>query len=238
MHLFFTPDISSTSEYILNEDESKHCIRVLRLQKGDKVILIDGKGGKYDATIEDDNVKRCKVSIINIHKEKQRATYSLRLAIAPTKNNDRLEWFIEKATEIGIDEISLIQCEHSERITVKAERMERVAISAIKQSVKSFLPKINGIITLKEFLKQTKTITGHKFIAHCYEPFTEKKHIKNLYIKNNDVLVLIGPEGDFTIDEVKQALNEGFQEISLGNSRLRTETAALYAITALNIANN
>lgn len=247
MHVFYTPDIQLTPlpfgerlreglHYTLNEEESKHCVRVLRLSEGDKIQLIDGNGGFYQAEITDNNPKRCSVKIIESKKEVGKRNWQLHIAIAPTKNMDRLEWFIEKATEIGIDEVSLIDCKNSERTIVKTERIEKVAISAIKQSLKAYLPKINAVIDYKNFIALTKDFKGEKFIAHCQSSGT-LSHIKSQYTPKQNTLVLIGPEGDFTVDEVKLALDNGFKEISLGESRLRTETAALYACATLNVLN-
>lgn len=251
MHLFYTPDLllthlrfgESLKEGLLNEEESKHCIRVLRLTAGAKIILIDGKGGWYEAEITDDNPKRCKVSITHTIKEFGKHHQQLHIAIAPTKNMDRLEWFTEKAIEIGIDEISIIDCQNSERTIVKTERLNKVAIAAIKQSLKAYLPKINEVLDYKKFITSTKSFTGQKFIAHCHpdQPdgggTRERKHLKKLYRQNSDVLILIGPEGDFSVDEVQLAVDNGFAEISLGTSRLRSETAALYACATINILN-
>lgn len=247
MHLFYTPDILSNPlslsnrvgegfHYTLNEEESKHSIRVLRLTIGAKIILIDGQGGWYEAQITDDNPKRCSVAITKTITEFGKRNFHLQIAIAPTKNMDRLEWFTEKAIEIGIDEISIINCKNSERTVVKTERLNKVAVSAIKQSLKAYMPKINEVIDYKKFIASTSDFTGQKFIAHCYEGEI-KPHLKSLYQLGNDVLILIGPEGDFSVDEVKMALSNGFKEINLGNSRLRTETAALYAGTTINILN-
>ena len=222
MHLFYTPDINSHT-YTLNEEESKHCVRVLRLNEGDKIQLIDGNGGFYDG------------EIIDTKKEVGKRNWHLHIAIAPTKNMDRLEWFVEKATEMGIDEISLIDCKNSERSIVKTERIQKVAISAIKQSLKAYLPKINDVVDLKKFIATTKDFKGEKFIAHCQS--AGLSHIKSQYTPKQNALILIGPEGDFTIEEVKLALDNGFKEVGLGESRLRTETAALYACAALNVAN-
>ncbi len=235
MHLFYTPDITADS-YTLNEEESKHCIRVLRLNRGDKIILIDGKGGWYDAEIYDDNPKHCVVTITHTIKEYGKRNFHLHIAIAPTKNMDRLEWFIEKATEIGVDEISIIDCKNCERSVVKTDRLNKVAIAAVKQSLKAYLPKVNEMIDFKKFIASTVNFTGQKFIAHCYESET-KQHLKALYKREADVLILIGPEGDFSMDEVKLADSMGYNEINLGSSRLRTETAALYACTVINILN-
>lgn len=234
MHLFYTPDIASDN-YTLNEEESKHCIRVLRLSIGDKIELIDGIGGWYEAEITDDNAKRCSVKIIQTKKNVGKRNWQLHIAIAPTKSMDRLEWFLEKATEIGIDEVSLIDCNNSERVVVKIERLNKVAVSAIKQSLKAYLPKVNEVVDFKKFIASTNNFTGQKFIAHCSEGL--RPHLKDLYQKGSNTLILIGPEGDFSTEEVNLALDNGFKEISLGASRLRTETAALYACTTVNVLN-
>lgn len=236
MHLFYTPDIVS-STYTLSEEESKHAIRVLRLKIGDKIQLIDGKGGWYEAVITDDHQKHCCVSITETKKEVGKRNWSLHIAIAPTKSNDRTEWFMEKAVEINIDEVSLLDCQNSERTVVKTERLEKVSISAVKQSLKAYAPIINDINDYKRFIAASKEIIAQKFIAHCnYRGVLP--HLKTVYTPGENALVLIGPEGDFTLEEVKLALDNGFKEISLGNSRLRTETAALYACTTINILNN
>ena len=239
MHLFYTPNVSFP-EYTLNEEESKHCIRVLRLTVGDKVVLIDGKGGWYEGEIILDHPKRCGIKILNQQKEVGKRSFRLQLAIAPTKNMDRLEWFAEKATEIGIDTISLLNCQHSERVVVKNERIEKVLIAAMKQSQHAYLPHLNELIDFKKFISSNQAFKGQKFIAHCHTPVTDKGklHLKKLYQPLTDVLILIGPEGDFSLDEVKYALSNGFQEISLGTSRLRTETAALTACLTVHIVNS
>jgi 16S rRNA (uracil1498-N3)-methyltransferase len=234
MHLFYTPDIAAPN-YVLNEDESKHCIRVLRLQQGDRIQLIDGKGGWHEAKITDDNAKKCAVTITNSRTEVGKRAYNIHIAIAPTKNMDRLEWFVEKATEIGIDEISLITCDNSERTVVKPERLEKVAIAAMKQSMKAYLPKINEVISYKEFIEKNKNNIVQKYIAHCIN--NKSVHLKKKYSANESAIILIGPEGDFNLSEVKMAIDNAFSEISLGDSRLRTETAALYACTVINIIN-
>ncbi|MEO6901907.1 MAG: 16S rRNA (uracil(1498)-N(3))-methyltransferase [Bacteroidia bacterium] len=235
MHLFYCTDITIPN-YNLTEEESKHCIRVLRLKINDTIFLIDGIGGFYKAIIIDDHPKRCIVKIIDIKKEFKKSSFQLHIAIAPTKNMDRLEWFTEKATEIGINEISLIDCDNSERTIVKIERLKKVAIAAIKQSLKAYLPIINETITFKKFIALTTNFIGQKFIAHCNASESkEKLHLKNQYLPHENALILIGPEGDFSIDEIKLAIDNGFKEIQLGESRLRTETAALYACTTINI---
>ncbi|HRG38183.1 MAG TPA: 16S rRNA (uracil(1498)-N(3))-methyltransferase [Bacteroidia bacterium] len=239
MHLFYTPDIS-LPEYTLNEEESKHCIRVLRLGIGDKIVLLDGKGGWYEGEIISDHPKRCGIKILNEQKEVGKHAYQLQLAIAPTKNMDRLEWFGEKATEIGIDGIALLHCQNSERDVVKTERLEKVLISAMKQSMNAYLPQLSDMTDFKKYIAGSKTFAGQKFIAHCYDAVTNtnKPHLKHVYSPKANVLILIGPEGDFSIDEVKYALENGFQEISLGTSRLRTETAALAACLTVHILNS
>jgi 16S rRNA (uracil1498-N3)-methyltransferase len=239
MHLFYTPDIS-LPEYTLNEEESKHCIRVLRLSIGDKVVLLDGKGGWYEGEIISDHPKRCEIKITSEQKEVGKPSYHLHIGIAPTKNMDRLEWFAEKATEIGIGSIALLHCQNSERDVVKTERLEKVLVSAMKQSMNAYLPQVNEMTDFKKFITTSKAFSGQKFIAHCYEAVTSanKPHLKKVYNPSTDAMILIGPEGDFSIDEVKYALENGFQEISLGTSRLRTETAALTACLTVHIINS
>ncbi|MFL5763198.1 MAG: 16S rRNA (uracil(1498)-N(3))-methyltransferase [Bacteroidia bacterium] len=235
MHLFYTPEISGSS-YTLPEEESKHAIRVLRLGVGDKVVLIDGKGGWFDAEITDENLKRCTVRILDSKRDYGKKNWSLHVAVAPTKMMERLEWFVEKATETGIDAISLIGCKNSERDVVKTERVVKVAVSAMKQSLKTSLPAISEMTAFEKFIEYSCSFSGEKFIAHCNYRGS-LPHIKTAYTPGNNAMVLIGPEGDFTLEEVKLALDNGFKEISLGESRLRTETAALYACICLNVLN-
>jgi 16S rRNA (uracil1498-N3)-methyltransferase len=227
MHIFYTPDISGNS-YILNEEESKHCIRVLRLQIDDEINLIDGKGGFYKAKIVSENPKSCALEIVEKKEDYEKRNYNLHLAVAPTKNSDRIEWLIEKAVEIGFDEFTPIICEHSERKHINIDRLERIVISAMKQSVKAFKPVIHECISFRNFMQ--KQSTSLKFIAHCYN---DKDYLKlplnKIYKKSNSVICIIGPEGDFSEKEVIEALKVGYKGISLGSSRLRTETAALVA---------
>ncbi|HAF28895.1 MAG TPA: 16S rRNA (uracil(1498)-N(3))-methyltransferase [Bacteroidales bacterium] len=232
MHLFYTPDLSGDL-YYLNETESKHCVRVLRLNTNDHIHLIDGVGGFYTAKIIDPNPKKCKVEIVESKKEFGKRNYNIHIAIAPTKNMDRFEWFLEKATEIGINEITPILCEHSERKVVKTDRLEKVIISAVKQSIKAYKPKLNEIIPIQEFLGQEHKV--EKYIAHCEE--NEKIQLKNIYTKGQNTIILIGPEGDFSQSEIKLAKENNFQEISLGESRLRTETAGVVACHTINLLN-
>ncbi|MDA3953440.1 MAG: 16S rRNA (uracil(1498)-N(3))-methyltransferase [Bacteroidales bacterium] len=233
MHLFYTPDLSSNL-YTLNEIESKHCIKVLRLNTNDEIQLIDGKGGFYSAKIIDSNPKKCIVEITDTKKEFGKRNHYLHIAIAPTKNIDRFEWFLEKATEIGIDEITPIICEHSERKSIKPERLEKIIISAVKQSIKAYKPKLNNLTTYNDFINQNTDCK--KYIAHCEE--NKKFQLKNIYNKDENALILIGPEGDFSTEEIVQAKQNAFYEISLGESRLRTETAGMVACHTINLINN
>lgn len=231
MHLFYTPDIEQMAE--LPSEEAAHAVRVLRLQPGDVISLTDGKGNFYQAEISTANQKRCLVNIRS--KEEQPLLWKghLHLAMAPTKNMDRIEWFAEKATEIGFDELSFLNCRYSERKVLKTERIQKILISAMKQSLKARLPKLNEMTDFKKFVQQP--FNGKKFIAHCHEG--EKPQLKTQLSAGEDALVLIGPEGDFSEEEVKMALEHGFQPISLGRSRLRTETAALVACHIMNLTN-
>jgi 16S rRNA (uracil1498-N3)-methyltransferase len=234
MQLFYTPDIDpSLSQYFLSEEESKHAVRVLRLAVGDEVTLIDGKGGLYKAEIKDAHPKRTILQINSVTQGFNKRNHYLHIAIAPTKNLDRVEWFLEKATEIGIDEISLIICQRSERKEAKAERLNKIITSAIKQSIKAYHPVLNAPVNLSQFLKQP--FNGQKFIAHCDDG--EKVELAQSIEKQSRYLILIGPEGDFTPAEVDTALQNGYKAITLGESRLRTETAALEACFEANFLN-
>jgi 16S rRNA (uracil1498-N3)-methyltransferase len=232
MHLFYTPDIKSTI-YQLNEEESKHCIRVLRLKNGDKVNLIDGKGGFYLAEIINDHPKRTELHIVEAQQEYAKRNHYLHIAVAPTKNIDRFEWFLEKATEIGIDEITPIICERSERKEVKTDRSNKIITTAIKQSLKAYHPILNPQISFKDFVALAKADV--KYIAHCEEQ--SKAEIGEGFKKHSNYLILIGPEGDFSPTEIELALQSGFVPITLGESRLRTETAALQACFEINYLN-
>jgi 16S rRNA (uracil1498-N3)-methyltransferase len=232
MQLFYVPNISGT-EIILDETESKHAIRVLRLQKGSRVQVIDGLGGFYEAEITDANPKKCKLLITKSQKEFGKRNFQLHIAIAPTKNTDRFEWFLEKATEIGIDEITPLLSSHSERKTINTERLEKILISAMKQSLKAFLPKLNEITPIKQLVINNKATS--KYIAYCDD--IQKIHLKDAVNRGQNTLVLIGPEGDFSPEEVKLAIDNGFKVVSLGAARLRTETAGIVACHIVNLAN-
>ncbi|MEG2331900.1 MAG: 16S rRNA (uracil(1498)-N(3))-methyltransferase [Bacteroides sp.] len=229
MHVFYTPDIQIKAE--LPEEEAQHCIRVLRLTTGDEITLTDGKGCFYRAEISAATNKRCMVTILETIGQDPLWEGHLHIAMGPTKNMDRNEWFAEKATEIGMDELSFLNCRYSERKVIKTERIEKILVSAMKQSLKARLPNLNPMIDFDKFIEQK--FDGQKFIAHCYEG--EKPLLKDVFKRGEDTLVLIGPEGDFSEEEVKKALDKGFVPISLGKSRLRTETAALVACHTLHM---
>lgn len=231
MHVFYTPDIQIRAE--LPEEEAAHAVRVLRLQVGDEVTLTDGKGNFYRAEIEIATNKRCLLKIVETLPQEAMWSGHLHLAMAPTKNLDRTEWFAEKATEIGFDELTFLKCRFSERKVIKTERIAKILVSAIKQSLKARLPQLNEMTDFNKFVAQP--FKGQKFIAHCYEG--EKPLLKDVIRKGEDALVLIGPEGDFSGEEVKKATENGFVPISLGKSRLRTETAALVACHIMNLQN-
>lgn len=229
MHVFYTPDIQTSTE--LPEEEAQHCVRVLRLTAGDEISLTDGKGNFYRAEISVATHKRCLVNIKETIYQEPLWDGHLHIAMAPTKNMDRNEWFAEKATEIGFDELTFLNCRFSERKVIKTERIEKILVSAIKQSLKARLPRLNEMTDFCTFIE--KDFKGQKFIADCYEG--EKPLLKDVLTKGEDALVLIGPEGDFSEEEVKKAIEKGFVPISLGKSRLRTETAALVACHTMNM---
>ena len=221
MQLFYCPELLNDASF-LSKEESSHCFKVLRKKVGDHIHVIDGVGGFYEAEITIASQKKVIFNVIKKWNQPQNP-YSLHIAIAPTKNNDRFEWFLEKATEIGIDEVTPIICEHSERKMIKNERMEKIIISAAKQSLKSKLPKINKVTSFNDFMN--KKHSSHCFIAHCLS--SQKNKLKNEVVSESTIL--IGPEGDFSTLEVEVALKNNFIPISLGSSRLRTETAGVIA---------
>lgn len=228
MRLFFDANIESeATQHILSEEESKHACKVLRMQVGDALALVNGKGYYFETEIIDAHPKRCIVKITNEIKEDE-PSYDIHVAIAPTKMNDRMEWFMEKVTELGITEITLVLTKNSERKDVKIERFEKILISAMKQSKRLYLPKLNPLMKVSEFI--TKHPNG--LIAECYEG--EKSTIGNEF-KLKSCPILIGPEGDFTQEEVEFAHSNGYKSISLGKNRLRTETAGLYAVMAMTL---
>ncbi|MCP9611990.1 16S rRNA (uracil(1498)-N(3))-methyltransferase [Coprobacter tertius] len=232
MHIFYTPEIETSKE--LPEEESQHCVRVLRLKEGDEIHLTDGKGAFYKAVITLSHPKHCKVDITETIYYTNPWPGKICIAIAPTKNIDRTEWFAEKCTEIGIDEIILLKCRFSERKEVKNERITKILVSAMKQSLKAVLPVLSGMTEFKKLVAQP--FDGEKFIAHCYDD-ENKIPLKKAYTPGRNALVLIGPEGDFSTEEVEIAVKNGFKPISLGNSRLRTETAGVVACHTLQLIN-
>ncbi len=225
---FYVPDAIHMTE--LPEDEAQHAIRVLRLKSGDEMWLVDGTGGLHHATVTMTNNKHCLYAIDHSSSVQKTWSGNIRLAIAPTKMVDRIEWMAEKATEIGFDEISFLDCKFSERHNIRTDRIEKIVLAAMKQSHKAWLPKVNAITPFMQFIRQERS--GHKFIAHCYNEVEKADFFNALQniAPDEDITVLIGPEGDFSIDEVKTAVEAGYKSISLGESRLRTETAGLSGV--------
>lgn len=235
MQLFYTPSIEPHHDtFLLTEEESKHAIRVLRLQEGSIIHLADGRGGMYQTEIIDPHPKRTSLRVLGVKQNVGKPTYHLHIAVAPTKSIDRIEWFLEKATEIGIAEFTPLICARSERKEVKVNRLEKVVISAMKQSLKAYLPKINPAVDFTKFIDSLQDQSLIKGIAHCVDG--EKIYINTL-IPAKNYLWLIGPEGDFTDGEIQFAIARGFVPISLGEARLRTETAALAACLETSLLN-
>ncbi len=233
--LFCAFDFSGNEDTLtLSEEESRHAVRVLRLTNGDRLHLINGRGGLFEAELIVPDPKGCVLQILNREFDYGKRPFRLHIAIAPTKMNERTEWFLEKAAEIGIDEITPIICGRSERKEVKIERLNKILIAAIKQSVKACLPKLNEAVSFKKFMTN-ENIQGQKFIAYCFDD--ERVLLQDAYEKGSDATVLIGPEGDFTPEEVNVAREQGFIPVSLGNSRLRTETAGVVACHTVNLIN-
>jgi 16S rRNA (uracil1498-N3)-methyltransferase len=233
MNLFFAPDIKE-GFYQLTEEESKHIVRVLRMNSGDSIFLTDGLGTMVEASIVDPDSKKCIVKTLKTIREYQKRPFHLHIAIAPTKNIDRFEWFLEKSTEIGIDVITPLICNHSERTKVKTDRLQKVIIAAMKQSLKAYLPTLEEPADFTCFLQ--RPFDGQKFIAYCAQNVPAE--LKNIYSKSAKTLILIGPEGDFSHEEVELAKKQGFIPISLGKSRLRTETAGIVACHTVNMMNS
>ncbi len=243
VRFFYVPNAFSVNE--LPEEEAQHAVRVLRMEMGDEMMLMDGEGIFYRAIVTEATKKRCLYRIEETLPQERQWQPHLHLAMAPTKNMDRTEWFAEKATEIGFDELTFLRCRWSERTVIKTERVEKILVSAMKQSHKAWKPILNEMVDFKAFLQEIKERENRngkvmqKFICHCYEEegLGEKVALKDALKSGEDVLVMVGPEGDFSIDEVKMAEANGFQSVSLGKSRLRTETAALVAVHLMNLIN-
>lgn len=243
---FYAPDVATSNE--LPTDEAAHCLRVLRLQTGDVIHLTDGRGGFYKAEISTATGKRCLFNVLEQQQPGKEWNGHLHLAVAPTKNIDRIEWLAEKATEIGFDELSFLNCRYSGRKQIKPERIDKILVSAMKQSHKFEKPLLNDMTDFVKFVKEERS--GQKFIAHCYdeadivgEDVSEaerkmdagKPFLLDVLNPDEDALVMIGPEGDFSVGEVRWALSHGFRSVSLGKSRMRTETAALAAVHLMHI---
>jgi len=233
MHLFYQPNFSEISA--LTDDEAFHAAKVLRLREGESVRVTDGKGNWYDAIVQQTHPKRCDLQIVQQASYEPRP-YSIEIALAPTKNLDRMEWFVEKATEIGIDKISFFYTKHSERRTMKLERLQKIAVSAMKQSLQAYLPEITEVGDFEKWILKSSELTFQKFIAHL--PANQvPDHLLKKAIFGQNYMVLIGPEGDFTEAEIQLTQQNDFQMVTLGNTRLRTETAALVACHTLHAAN-
>ena len=245
---FYAPE--APDNLMLPEDEAAHCVRVLRLSEGEHIYLTNGRGLFMEGEITAASAKKCMFRVIDYKQQDSEWTGHLHWAMAPTKNNDRTEWFAEKATEIGFNELSFLNCCHSERKVIKTERIDKILVSAMKQSHKAYKPILNDMEDFCKFIKHD--FKGQKFIAHCYDESdingeeivkseAEKKmdggkpFLLDVLDPKCDAVVMIGPEGDFSIEEVKEALKHGFRSVSLGRSRLRTETAALVAVHLMNL---
>lgn len=244
---FYVPNARYETEF--PEEEAIHAVRVLRLQPGDRVFLMDGQGSFFEAEITLVTKKSCMYRLTENETVFQRPKVRVHLAIAPTKNIDRIEWMAEKITEIGIDELTFLNCRFSERTKVRIDRIEKIVVSAVKQSRKAWMPKVNEIKNLKEFISEERN--GGRYICHCYEEFSKKDLLMMLRDLRSErcgkidaeddtliITIMVGPEGDFSIDEVQSAIDNGFQSVTLGDSRLRTETAGLMAVATCEIANN
>lgn len=233
MQLFYNSEIKKSDlTFFFDKEESKHIVKVLRKKEGGKIFITNGLGYLFESEIIMASEKKCEVKITKETFQEPTAFYT-HIAVAPTKMNDRLEWFLEKATEIGIHEITPIICDHSERKVYKIDRAEKIIQAAMKQSLHYYIPKINEPVSLSQFIKSN--ITGQKFIAHCEE--TDKKTFKNEVKKDEKITILIGPEGDFSTKEINLAIDNNFIPVTLGNTRLRTETAALVACHIITLKN-
>lgn len=228
MYLFYCPDIEK--EQVLSEEESGHCVRVLRYTRGDEILITDGRGITYTARITNPNPKHCEFEVVSSEKQQKHHSCYLHMAIAPTKNVERIEWFVEKCTEIGVDEITPLLCRFSERKQLRTDRLEKIIMSAAKQSLTPYLPKLNELTDYRDFMRDCKET--ERYIAHCYKD--DKRELKDEVLRHNGeqnrhIVVLIGPEGDFSEQEISEALEKGFVPVGLGPSRLRTETAGIVA---------
>ena len=235
VRFFYVPDAANCTE--LPEEEATHALRVLRLKAGDEMMLMDGKGNYYRAEVTLAHTHHCCYAIKDVLPQERQWQGRVHLAIAPTKMMDRIEWMVEKAVEIGVDELSFLDCQFSERRIVKLPRIEKIVISAVKQSRKAWMPQVNEIKSFDDFINTIST--EHKYIAHCYDEIPRTYLFDELRLSSDtcDAVVMIGPEGDFSIDEVRRAMDKGFKSVHLGTSRLRTETAGLSAVMMMQLAN-
>ena len=233
MRFFYVPNVQDSGE--LPEEEAMHALRVLRLKSGDEIMLTDGIGNFYKAEITVAATRKCVFKLLETIPQTPIWRGHLHLVVSPTKMMERMEWLVEKATEIGFDRISFINCDNSERRVIKVKRLEKIAVSAMKQSRKAWKPIIDEIVSFDELVAESTE--GLRYIAHCYEEIKKVDLFNQLSIsdKDEDVTVFIGPEGDFSLSEVKKAIDAGFVSVSLGESRLRTETAALYSVMMANL---
>ena len=234
MQLFYAPQIT-LPEYTLAEEESKHAIKVLRLSVGDTLHITDGRGTLHLCQVVSDSAKHCTVRVLESQHEFEKRGYNLTMAVAPTKNIDRYEWFLEKATEIGVDNFVALESEHSERRIIKPEREMKVITAAVKQSLKAYHPTLEDMTDFKKFV--TRDLDGRKFIAHCGEAIKGKSYLASTLAAGENAVIMIGPEGDFSPEEVRLAVENGFEEITLGTQRFRTETAAVMAVAMVAIKN-
>ncbi len=232
---FLVPDAASLSE--LPAEEAQHAYKVLRLRRGDEAVLIDGAGNFHRVRLTEVEQKSCKYELLSSVPQPKGWQGRIHLAVAPTKNSDRIEWMVEKITEIGFDELTFLDCKHSERRKVRPERINKVVASAVKQSRKAFLPVVNDIVPFDEFI--ALPLKGRKFICHCYEEIKRSELPDELaqLAGNEEVTILVGPEGDFSVKEVQRAVAQGFTSVALGTFRLRTETAGVMAVSMYNLSN-
>ncbi len=225
MQIFYVPGITGNT-CLMDENNSRHSIRVLRMTKGDRLKLVDGNGNLYEGIISDPDPSACRVTITNVIRDFENRGYRLHIAISPIKNQERFEWFIEKSVEIGVDEITPLVCRNTEKPGIKRDRINSIIISAMKQSLKAFMPSLKEPVAFSEFIDSDRT--GIKMIATCNRD-SERKKINQVYEKSSDAVILIGPEGDFTGEELNLAFRKGYKPVHLGTSRLRTETAGIAA---------
>ena len=230
--LFFCPDILKSP--VLPEQESQHCVKVLRTREGDTLTVTDGKGFFYDCELVQAHPKQCIVAIRHQSEIPVNRHFTLHIGFAPSKQMDRNEWFVEKATEIGIDRFTPLLTSHSERKEIKTERLQKIVVAAMKQSMQARLPEIEAMIRFEDLIR--RPFQGRKFIAHCYDQ--PKKSLTRTYNKGENALVLIGPEGDFSKEEIERAIDFGFEPVSIGETRLRSETASLVSMHIIHVINN